>query len=58
MEPLPPNNPLWTHPKVTVTPHCEADSDPEVICAYVARQIERHQSGKPLDNLVDMARGY
>jgi glyoxylate/hydroxypyruvate reductase len=58
VEPLPPDSPLWTHPKVTITPHCAADSDPEVICAYVARQIERHQAGKPLDNLVDMARGY
>ena len=28
---------------VTVTPHIAADSDPEVICAYVAAQIERHQ---------------
>jgi glyoxylate/hydroxypyruvate reductase len=57
-EPLPPDSPFWTHPKVTLTPHCAADSDPEVICAYVARQIERHQSGLPLDNLVDRARGY
>lgn len=58
VEPLPPDSPLWTHPKVTVTPHCAADSDPEVICAYVLRQIERHRAGRPLDNLVDRARGY
>lgn len=57
-EPLPAESPLWSHPKVTVTPHCAADSDPEVICAYVARQIERHKAGHPLDNLVDRARGY
>lgn len=57
-EPLPPDSPLWSHPKVTVTPHCAADSDPEVICAYVARQIERHKAGLPLDNLVDRGRGY
>jgi len=57
-EPLSPESPLWSHPKVTVTPHCAADSDPEVICAYVARQIERHKAGQPLDNLVDRARGY
>jgi glyoxylate/hydroxypyruvate reductase A len=58
VEPLPVDSPLWTHPKVTVTPHLAADSDPEVICAYVARQIERHKSGLALENLVDMARGY
>lgn len=57
-EPLPPDSPFWTHPKVTVTPHCAADSEPEVICAYVYRQIERHRAGKPLENLVDRARGY
>lgn len=57
-EPLPPDSPLWTHPKVTITPHSAADSDPEVVCAYVARQIERHKQGRPLENLVDRARGY
>ena len=30
------DSPLWTHPRVTVTPHGAADSDPETICAYVA----------------------
>jgi glyoxylate/hydroxypyruvate reductase len=58
VEPLPPDSPLWTHPKVTVTPHCAADSDPEVICAYVARRIERYRAGLALENLVDRARGY
>ena len=57
-EPLPPDSPLWTHPKVTVTPHSAADSDPEVVCAYVARQIDRHKQGRPLENLVDRVRGY
>lgn len=57
-EPLPPDNPLWTHPKVTVTPHCAADSDPETICAYVAENIRRHQRGDRLENLVDRTRGY
>ncbi|MCA3554679.1 glyoxylate/hydroxypyruvate reductase A [Aestuariivirga sp.] len=57
-EPLPPDSPLWTHPRVTVTPHCAADSDPETICAYVAANIRRHQRGAKLENLVDRARGY
>lgn len=57
-EPLPPDSPFWTHPKITVTPHLAADSDPEIICAYVWRQIERHRAGKPLENLADRARGY
>jgi len=58
VEPLPPDSPFWTHPKVTVTPHCAADSDPDTICAYIAQQIARHEDGQPLENLVDRQRGY
>ncbi len=58
VEPMPADDPLWVHPRVTVTPHIAADSDPEVICAYVYAQIRRHQEGKPLVNLVDRATGY
>jgi glyoxylate/hydroxypyruvate reductase len=57
-EPLPADSPFWTHPKVILTPHNAADTDPDEISKYVARQIERFEAGEPLENVVDLARGY
>lgn len=57
-EPLPEASPLWTHPRVVVTPHNAAESTPEAISRYMLRQIRRHQAGEPLENIVDRARGY
>jgi glyoxylate/hydroxypyruvate reductase len=57
-EPLPPDSRFWTHPKVILTPHNAADTDPDEISKYVARQIERFEAGGALDNVVDPARGY
>jgi glyoxylate/hydroxypyruvate reductase len=57
-EPLVKDSAFWAHPKVFVTPHTAADSDPATICNYVARQIERFERDGTLDNLVDRARGY
>lgn len=57
-EPLPQTSPLWSHPRVVITPHNAAESTPEAITRYMLRQIRRHQAGKPLENTVDRARGY
>lgn len=57
-EPLPADSPFWTHPKVVLTPHNAADTDPDEISTYVARQIERFEAGEALENVVDPARGY
>ena len=57
-EPLAKDSPLWSHPKVTITPHVAADSDPDTITAYVLGQIRRHQKGLPVENLIDRQRGY
>jgi len=57
-EPLPPESPLWSHPRVTVTPHNAADSDPDAISDYVAGQIRAYEAGQPLRNVVDRRQGY
>jgi len=57
-EPLPADSRFWTHPKVLLTPHNAADTDPDEISKYVARQIERFEAGGALENVVDPARGY
>jgi glyoxylate/hydroxypyruvate reductase A len=57
-EPLPAASPLWRHPKVTITPHNAAASDPRALVANVLRQIERFETGLPLEHVVDRARGY
>ena len=57
-EPLPPASPLWTHPKVTITPHNAGDISPRVFAPNLIAQIERFERGLPLDNLIDRNRGY
>jgi glyoxylate/hydroxypyruvate reductase A len=57
-EPLPAASPLWTHPRVTITPHNSAASVPEEVVAYVVRQIERFEAGQGLENVIDRSSGY
>ena len=57
-EPLPPDNPLWTHPKVTVTPHIAGITDPRNASAFVVDCIARAETGAPFRNVVDLNRGY
>jgi glyoxylate/hydroxypyruvate reductase A len=49
---------MWTHPKVTVTPHNAGDILPDLLAAEVMRQIGRLARGEPLVNRVDRKRGY
>ncbi len=57
-EPLPAASPLWKHPRITITPHNAADSDPDEISKYVVEQIRAFERGEPLRNVVDLTRGY
>jgi len=58
VEPLPPESPLWTHPRVVVTPHVAANLTVATAAKAVADNIRRHQQGEPLINVVDRGRGY
>jgi glyoxylate/hydroxypyruvate reductase A len=58
VEPLPQDSPLWTHPRVTISPHNAATSEPEATARYIADQIRRHEAGQQFENVVDRTRGY
>ena len=57
-EPLPPNHPFWDHPKVTVTPHNAAITQPKTAVKLLAENIRRLNASEPMLNLVDCSVGY
>jgi glyoxylate/hydroxypyruvate reductase A len=57
-EPLPSTSPLWSHPRVIITPHNASISDDIAVCRYVVEQIARYESGGGLENVVDVNQGY
>ncbi|MEL6818916.1 MAG: glyoxylate/hydroxypyruvate reductase A [Pseudomonadota bacterium] len=57
-EPLAQDSALWDHPKVTITPHAAATSDPAALIPPMISQMDAHDGGAPLINLVDREAGY
>jgi glyoxylate/hydroxypyruvate reductase len=57
-EPLPPQSPLWTHDRITITPHVARRLIAAELVPSICDNIRRLHAGEPLLNLVDMERGY
>ncbi len=58
VEPLPKTSELWNHPRVFITPHAAAASDPEHIVAPMLAQMDAFERGEDLTNVVDRKAGY
>lgn len=57
-EPLPPDHAFWTHPRIHVTPHIAALTDPAIAAEQVAQKIRRLEAGLPVTGVVDRLRQY
>lgn len=57
-EPLAQDSALWTHPRVFITPHAAATSDPAHLAPPMLEQMARLERGEPLEHVVDRLAGY
>jgi glyoxylate/hydroxypyruvate reductase len=57
-EPLPTENPLWSHPKITVLPHISAPTNITTASKIAAGNIVKFQKTGQLPETVDRRRGY
>jgi glyoxylate/hydroxypyruvate reductase A len=57
-EPLPPQSPLWTHPKITVMPHVARRPTVAQLVTEIVANIRSLQAGGGLLQEVDVALGY
>lgn len=57
-EPLPADSPLWSHPRVLITPHVAAITHAETAAEALVANIRRHRRGEEMLGVVDRVRGY
>jgi glyoxylate/hydroxypyruvate reductase len=57
-EPLPPDSPLWLHPKITVMPHVARRPTVAQLVTEIAANIRSLETGGPLLQQIDTAMGY
>lgn len=58
IEPLPQDDPLWSHPSVLISPHVAAPTHPGPAVAEMAANVRRYLNGEPMRNVVDRMAGY
>lgn len=57
-EPLPAGDPLWSHPKVIITPHVAGPTQLQESVRQIAANIIRAEKAEALTGLVDRESGY
>ena len=57
-EPLPADDPLWSVPGITITPHIAGQSSTETIAEQFVASVRALELGEPLPNEIDRSRGY
>lgn len=59
-EPLPKGHPLWTTPRVIITPHTAGRSDKgrDRLYLMVKENLRRYINGEPMLSVVDIEKGY
>lgn len=57
-EPLPPDNPLWLHPKVTIMPHVARRPTVGQLVTEVAANLRSLEAGGRLLQEIDVTQGY
>jgi len=59
-EPLPPGHPLWTMPRVIITPHVSdySDKHEDTVWQLYRENLRRYVAGDKLLNVINMEKGY
>lgn len=59
-EPLPEGHPLWTTPRVIISPHTAGRSDKGLdrLSMVIRENLRRYVAGEPMLSVVDIERGY
>jgi glyoxylate/hydroxypyruvate reductase len=57
-EPLPADSPLWAHPRIGITPHSAALTEPRTAVPKIVENVERARRGEAPLNRVDFEAGY